>query len=81
MLSNCTGTYFDISSECFNTEEMKRGISDANISVMQAGNESASGMENLESRLANSIQKKDLVAISMDVKALYPSLDWDKHDC
>jgi hypothetical protein len=66
-----------VGTECFNTEEMKRGIEDANQKLKAINTESTRRLENLENRLNNSVEKKDLVAISMDVKALYPSLDWE----
>ena len=76
-----------VKTECCNTEEMKRGINDTNekLSAMLKEknttgmeNFSTSRMENLGNRLGVSVNNKDLVAISMDVKALYPSLDWEE---
>ena len=51
-------------TECSSTEEIMRGIEDTNTSLREA----STGMET---------RRKDIVVISQDVKALYPSLDWE----
>ena len=54
-------------TECASTEEMIRAIQDANQQVQREAS----------TRLETSDRRRDLVAVSQDVKALYPSLDWD----
>ena len=58
----------EIGTECSSTEEMIRGIQDTNRKLEER--KSSRGME-------NSARMREIVVISQDVKALYPSLDWD----
>ena len=55
----------DMGTECSSTEEMMRGIEDANTNIRDA----SLGLEIND--------RREIVVISQDVKALYPSLDWE----
>ena len=58
-----------LETECSSTEEMIRGIEDTNKIITE--------IEKSSCRMENSTRKREIVVISQDVKALYPSLDWD----
>jgi hypothetical protein len=58
-----------LETECSSTEEMLRGIKDTNRIIKE--------VEEASSRMETNARKKEIVVVSQDVKALYPSLDWD----
>ena len=59
----------EVGTECSNTEEMVRGLQDTNTKI--------EGM--YSRRMEDPGQNlKQIVVVSQDVKALYPSLDWDE---
>jgi hypothetical protein len=59
----------EVGTECSSTEEMIRTVQDTNEQIHH--------QEEASRRLENSVRRGNLVVISQDVKALYPSLDWD----
>ena len=64
-----------LGTECSNTEEMMRGIQETNKKVLQRAENSSQRMDDLENLETSFISEdRELVVLSQDVKALYPSI-------